>query len=307
MGGFWRYGEYLSRRSDFVKSLLLDPRYSKGDIVPLIEDDSGFKVSYGGFFKALGRHSMMTPDLRAACSIKNRAMQSSEASECRIKENAKRDALVLARIKSAPHRSVGYVLGVVASDGCVSIQETSRRTISMIDVKVVNKSFADYYAIEAEKLFGKYVHVYRRKNTSCMPGSLKNNPMVWIVSVCSRAAARFVNSALDPSFILASDREVKIGFLQGLYDGDGYVKRSTKTGEVFGVGVSSGDLWTLELAKSLLEELGISSIVEKRIQNCWTLMTTKNGHVERFSELVGFRVDYRAERLRKGLERRVAC
>lgn len=227
----------------------------------------------------------------------------------KISESWTRKSMILIRrAQRASRQSLGYIVGVIASDGCV-VQK--KKGPSRIEMKTVNRSFAELFYKRLLEVFGK-ASCYTKRNTSQLGSSRRRHPFVWQVELSDKLVPGFIEALLRNSKILGSDKLFKIGFLQGLFDGDGYVKRrlnSTylkKSGQVSaykrplieGIGLTSGDRDVIRVVQVLFESFGIGSVYEDTTPTCARVMLYGKSNIEKFSKLIGFRVDYRASRLK---------
>jgi intein/homing endonuclease len=211
--------------------------------------------------------------------------------------------ILIRRARNAPRESLGYILGVIASDGCVV---SRKKGPCRIEMKTVNRSFAEIFYKKMMEVFGK-ASFYQKRNTSSYHSSRKSYPFVWVVELSSKLVPPFVESLLRNQSILSSSHDFKIGFLRGLYDGDGYVKRRNvrmygtklqyRRPSVEGVGLTSGDRSTLRVTQEILDSFGIKNVFEDTRKDCARVMIYRKADLERFASLIGFRVDYRARAL----------
>jgi hypothetical protein len=234
--------------------------------------------------------------------------------KAKIAESWTRKSQVLIdRAVKAPKKSLGYVAGVVASDGCVV---SKPKGPSRIEMKTVNRSFAELFYTRLLEVFGK-ASIYTKKNTSEWGSSSRVHPFVWQVELSGKLVPSFVEKLLVSETIFSSDKEFKVGLLQGLFDGDGYVKRRLKKSyrkkregktynctrrEIDGVGFTSGWRELLQVVLRILGEFGIRAVFEDTRSDCARVMIYGAEGVRKFSEIIGFRVDYRKAALEHGLK-----
>ncbi len=206
----------------------------------------------------------------------------------------RKSMILIRRAERASRESLGYILGVIASDGCIVHSGRSNR----IEMKTVNRSFAELFYTKLIEVFGK-ASCYTKPNTSSFAPSRERHPLVWQVELCDKLVPGFIEGLLRNSKILASSRSLIVGFLKGMYDGDGYVKRKLghRPDPVAGVGLISGDPLAIKLVWQLLRGLKIECSVEQTTPTCARVMICGRKNIERFANLIGFRVDYRASRL----------
>lgn len=93
-----------------------------------------------------------------------------------------------------------------------------------------------------------------------------------------------------PTAVFESDNSAVRGFLRGLYSGDGYVERASRS-----VGLTSASKSLVEGVRHLLLRLGINGRVRARTvkykdtrKNAWVLSITGKTPVSEFKKLVGF-------------------
>lgn len=216
--------------------------------------------------------------------------------------------VLIRHAQRASRQSLGYIVGVIASDGCI-VQK--KKGPSRIEMKTVNRSFAEIFHNRLVEVFGR-ASFYSKRNTSAISSSVRRHPFVWQVELSDKLVPGFVEGLLRNANILGSDKGFKVGFLQGLYDGDGYVKRRVnrvyrRSGKTYqrraveGVGLTSGDRDVIRTVQVILDCFNIKAVYEDTTPSCARVMIYDAKSIQKFSDTIGFRVDYRAERLLGGV------
>jgi intein-encoded DNA endonuclease-like protein len=186
---------------------------------------------------------------------------------------------------------LGYILGVIESDGCLCKSKRNESRGENFDyaliLGVTDKDFADFFTQQVEKWCD-----YKPYTSVTPPRGMGTKDVYW-VRLRSKDAYEFLNS-FDLNQLKKAPKEVKSMFLRGFFDGDGSVCKAIH------IGVTNKE--TITLANRLLKSLGIKS---GHIHTKPTIFGTPFHHfiiasaksLQRFQEKVGFSIKRKQDRL----------
>lgn len=199
--------------------------------------------------------------------------------------------------------SFAYVLGVLCGDGHVG-----KRFVSL---ECEDENFARTFSKEGEQAFGIKASFGKRKKTGLY------RVVFWSKELATKLRSAYKTGTKEwtvPKEIMRGNKKLKIGFLRGFVDSEGYVGLSltksyyaSKSGEnriclsLQGyVNLSSTNEKGIRQVSSLLKDLGIKvhlySINGRRE---WRICTVKNkSNLQLFKELIDFRTIRDRERLK---------
>lgn len=148
-------------------------------------------------------------------------------------------------------KSYAYILGVFLGDGCASG--------GMFRLNTIDEDFAIATKTELLKLIpDAYINI--RKEV--VKKSSKSN---YSLSYCSTEFSRKLlketsSKTIIPKWILASRKEVKLAFIAGLMDSEGWVKenKNNPTNRRFHMGYKSCDAF-IDNFKQMLESVGVKT------------------------------------------------
>lgn len=189
-------------------------------------------------------------------------------------------------------QDMGYIVGVAYGDG--SLQNG-------VCLAVRDSAFAQEFARCLKTVLGRQHAVFERFRSSLLPNGKRHQGLFYEVHGYSRPLLRFIQSAIQDTFQWT--RDFKIGFLQGLWDSDGYVAHlSNRHGR---------EGWKLELKQYGKRGINVIAIAcqamrdlgfQVRMQGPYkdgahTLTLESVGDILLFYSLIGFHVEKRREAL----------
>lgn len=151
-------------------------------------------------------------------------------------------------------KSFAYLLGVYLGDGCVTfVQGYYRFRLNTID-----QDFAEATVDAIKDVTGEWCPIhgpYQDKRFS------KSAPQFQICSLnqemCKELMSQTESKRVIPDWIHAADKDVRLAFIAGLMDSEGFVaENKNPTNRRFYMGFKSCDTWVPEFVR-LLEKTGI--------------------------------------------------
>lgn len=152
-----------------------------------------------------------------------------------------------------------YLLGFTMGDGClVDINKTLKRRGAIYPVKLASdtRKFAEEILNPLfKKIFDIDGHIYNIKGNKCKEFSFSSKVVyVFLHNICEMPLGEKKGKLRVPKIIKNSSDEVKMNFIAGFLDSDGYVYVKRKD-----VAVTQGDKRFLEEMKELIENLGFKT------------------------------------------------
>ena len=171
------------------------------------------------------------------------------------------------RIGQSAGKSYAYLLGVFLGDGCVTNHNTGypRFRLNTID---------EDFALATKKAIEDLVE--NPVSICCHPVSKSSKPN-HALTCCSVELAKHLEEVTDhkmaiPSEVFQWSREMKLEFISGLMDSEGWVAedKRVESNRRFCMGFKSCDVWFDDFI-SLLDELGIrhGKICEEKPRKSW--------------------------------------
>lgn len=152
-------------------------------------------------------------------------------------------------------KSFAYLLGVYLGDGCATeVQGHYRFRLNTID-----KDFAEATADAIEAVIGKRYPINGPYQDKRFP---KSAPQYMLCCSTSALPLKLIEETDGkkkiPEWIFTSDKDVRLAFIAGLMDSEGFVaeRKGYPTNRRYFMGFKSCDLWVPEFVK-LLEQSGI--------------------------------------------------
>lgn len=153
-------------------------------------------------------------------------------------------------------KSFAYILGVYLGDGAVTLWTQAGKTDRlMFRLNTIDEDFA-----EATKTALAELSEY--KVSLCCHAVSKSSKPNWALALgdrelCNRLVTDTEKKRIIPSYVLGWPRDLKLAFIVGLMDSEGFVAaNSNHTGRRFYMGFKSCDLWVSDFV-SLLQSVGI--------------------------------------------------
>jgi len=208
--------------------------------------------------------------------------------------------------------SLGYIIGVILGDGSmgkskdywyfndknqqVPKAQATRiipRYRHLFQLQVIDKDFTEEYAKHIKILMGKTTKPYLIKNkpvTEIAGNKLKKpySPTIYKVQFSSEEWYHILKPLLENfDWLKNANREVKRGFLVGLYDSEGGAHPEKYRIRVH---LTNKNRDLLELVRGLLKEYEIESGIYLNSQNIYRLSFGKRAHVNIFANNLGFSI-----------------
>jgi hypothetical protein len=153
-------------------------------------------------------------------------------------------------------KDFAYILGVYLGDGAVTIaRSTGRSDRLMFRLNTIDEEFAQATKSALSGLSDYKVSLCRH----AVSKSSKPNHALALGdrALCERLVADTEKKRIIPSYVFGWPRELKLAFIVGLMDSEGFVAaNSNHTGRRFYMGFKSCDPWIMEFV-SLLQSVGI--------------------------------------------------
>ncbi len=153
-------------------------------------------------------------------------------------------------------KSFAYVLGVYLGDGAVTVaRSTGRKDRLVFRLNTIDEDFAEATKAALVELSGYKVSL-------CCHAVSKSSKPNWALALgdrelCDRLVTDTEKKRIIPSYVLGWSRGLKLAFIVGLMDSEGFVAaNSNHTGRRFYMGFKSCDLWVSDFV-SLLQSVGI--------------------------------------------------
>lgn len=195
---------------------------------------------------------------------------------------------------------LGYVIGVLLGDGCLTVDKHSHY---MIKMDTVSKDFAERFVQNVKETLSElgmtnkvqWCEYNKRSYRKYLP-RLKVDGKVshfYSVRVCSRPFYGFlkekVDSILRNCFEVEDEHFVR-GIVKGFYDSEGWC--SLAYGKYYWIGMSNTNLNLLRFIRYLLSKLGIviSNIYRKKSgtnKQMYELEIYRQKEVEKFRRIIG--------------------
>jgi intein-encoded DNA endonuclease-like protein len=153
-------------------------------------------------------------------------------------------------------KDFAYILGVYLGDGAVTVARSPGRTDRlMFRLNTIDEDFAQATKSALSRL-SKY-----KVSLACYAVSKSSKPNFALALgdrvLCERLVTDTEKKRIIPSYALGWPRDLKLAFIAGLMDSEGFVAaNSNDTGRRFYMGFKSCDLWIMEFV-SLLQSVGI--------------------------------------------------
>lgn len=158
------------------------------------------------------------------------------------------------KIGQSAGKSYAYILGVYLGDGCVT---HSGDGYPLFRLNTIDEDFALAVKKALKDLVDNPVSI------SCHAVKKSSRPN-WALCCCSTELSRHLVDVTDgkkkiPDVVSGWDRGMKISFIEGLMDSEGYVAADNRfeTARRFFMGFKSCDVWFHDFV-ALLDEVGIA-------------------------------------------------
>jgi hypothetical protein len=158
-------------------------------------------------------------------------------------------------------KSFAYLLGVYLGDGCVTDvwHEERQKSYKRFRLNTIDKDFAEATVNAIKDVTGKEYPVCGPYHDKRFPKSAPQHMIgCYDSDLCERLTAETDSKRKMPDWIFAADKEIRLAFIAGLMDSEGFVaeRRNYPTNRRYFMGFKSCDLWVPEFVK-LLEHTGI--------------------------------------------------
>jgi hypothetical protein len=154
-------------------------------------------------------------------------------------------------------KNFAYVLGVFLGDGCVTLRNVEGETPKLyFRLNTIDEDFARAVKVALEELTSGYTVTIGQHSVS------KSSKPNWYLAhgdhaICERLVSDTEQKAVIPSYVFGWPRDLKLAFIAGLMDSEGFVAaNSNHTGRRFYMGFKSCDLWVPDFVR-LLQSVGI--------------------------------------------------
>ncbi len=153
-------------------------------------------------------------------------------------------------------KDFAYILGVYLGDGAVTLWRSPGKSDRLIfRLNTIDQDFAQATRTALSRLSDYKVSL------SCHAVSKSSKPNHALAlgdrALCERLVADTEKKRIIPSYVLGWPRELKLAFVVGLMDSEGFVAANgNHTGRRFYMGFKSCDPWILDFV-SLLQSVGI--------------------------------------------------
>lgn len=153
-------------------------------------------------------------------------------------------------------KSFAYILGVYLGDGAVTTWRQAGKTDRlMFRLNTIDEDFALATKAALQRLSGYTVSL-------CCHAVAKSHKPNWALalgdkSLCERLVDETEKKRLIPAYVFKWPRELKLQFISGLMDSEGFVAANRNhTGRRFYMGFKSCDLWVRDFVR-ILHSVGI--------------------------------------------------
>lgn len=181
-------------------------------------------------------------------------------------------------IGQSADKSFAYVLGVYLGDGCVIREDSGKHSFRM---GTIDKDFADATANALREVTDATVSVngpYRPTN--------KGADFWQVYSGCTTLAERLMSDTEGktriPAYVFTYSSDVKLAFIAGVMDSEGFVAQSTATPKAgftnrsFYMGYKSCDVWVPDFL-TILHSVGIRTgkVSQEKPRKPWYKVPTR--------------------------------
>lgn len=208
--------------------------------------------------------------------------------------------------------SLGYVIGVLTGDGSLlrwretrhygaNLREVAKSKATKhilryrygFQLGVKDEDFAIEFAKHLKNVTGKETHPYPITKKSRTTVNLKPVPYTYHgfkVQLRSKEwYYRIKPLQTDLDWIKAANKQVKLGFIRGMYDSEGGRFKSKYRTSIH---LTSKDVRLVRLVRELLAEFGIQTHkINARKDGCFRLNFCRSEMVRLFDERIGFSIE----------------
>jgi len=161
-------------------------------------------------------------------------------------------------VEQSAAESFAYILGVYLGDGCVTTWRAASRSDRLVfRLNTIDEDFAGATKMALADISGYTATI------CCHPVSKSSKPN-WALALgdralCQRLITDTHKKQVIPSYAFDWSRELKLAFIVGLMDSEGYVAgNSNHTGRRFYMGFKSCDAWVPDFIR-ILHSVGIAT------------------------------------------------
>lgn len=205
--------------------------------------------------------------------------------------------------KEEPSPALSYIIGATKGDGCAMIKS------GFAKLEVADRDFEHAYNANMATLFS------RTKPNKILVRRRADRLPMYIVKYSSRQLVQFLQQPLNSLHELAS--AFPLDFLRGFFDAEGHVDVSITEYLGLAVGAENSDKQLLSKVRKLLEEVKITSRIQRKRRKgtirmirgktfvmrrtSYSIAIGKLADVKRFADMIGFSINRKKQKLRDAL------
>lgn len=156
-------------------------------------------------------------------------------------------------------KSFGYILGVYLGDGCVALQVSHKsgdatQWYPAFRVNTIDEDFALAIKVALADLTDRSITIHKHSvklSTKPNYGLRCGSP-----ELCKKLVDDTDSKKVIPAYVWEWPKEVKLAFIAGLMDSEGFVTKNHKTGTSYYMGFKCCEAWVPDFVR-LLESVGV--------------------------------------------------
>lgn len=280
----------------------IDKKFRDGEEIKVLSEE-GYKKIYGvkdnGYVKTKKIKTKQGREVEGTLNHRFRVVEDGEIIWKRFDELKEKDSLVMTR-KETPfgdvdvNKDVAYFLGYLTGDGWTSVNSTKKdRENNMLGV-----IYSDEYNIEEklkrgiEYLCGYYIEV--KGNNDKMNHLRANNESI-VRSLLEEGLGKGAKSKNIIRRVYSWNKNSLSEFLRGLFDADGTVNHSS-------IAITLASKKLIYNIADILSMYGINYYVDEKTMNtnefkAWRLRIVNRKSWNKFRDEIGFKIDYKSDKL----------